>query len=260
FAWVFDSNTCRSLPDTLYYSLVPAPEFEFAADSILICPRDKTELDAGTGYAGYAWSTGDSTQSILTGRAGSYFATVTDGTCYTVDTVTVYIVPLYVSLPPDTYLCDDETMDLNVENENAVYEWSTGETSPHITIYPGVRWIRVTVHKENCVLSDSIYIDRCPDWPEHVIELPNAFSPNGDGYNDQLKVLGYYITNLDLMIFNRFGKLLYRTSDPDEAMSRGWDGTYEGKLQETDVYVYHLSATFTDGSAVFKKGNITLLK
>ena len=67
---------------------------------------------------------------------------------------------------------------------------------------------------------------------------------------------GFGIENMQLLIFNRWGELVFQTQD----YKIGWDGSYHGKLQEMEVYVYSLTGNFADGVLFEKKGNITLLR
>ncbi|MFZ1825469.1 MAG: PKD domain-containing protein [Chitinophagales bacterium] len=87
-------------------------------------------------------------------------------------------------------------------------------------------------------------------------DLPTAFSPNGDGSNDILFVRGFGIKEMVLKVFNRWGELVFETTDQDQ----GWDGTFRGKPQENEVYVYLLQVKFDDGKSLEKQGNITLLR
>lgn len=86
--------------------------------------------------------------------------------------------------------------------------------------------------------------------------IPNSFTPNGDGLNDVLKVYGYKIAALKLVVFNQWGEQLFESSD----QSRGWDGTYKGKQQPSGVYMYVCHLVLTDGTTVDKKGAINLIR
>jgi gliding motility-associated-like protein len=86
--------------------------------------------------------------------------------------------------------------------------------------------------------------------------IPNSFTPNGDGLNDFLKVYGYKIAALKLVVFNQWGEKLFETSD----QGRGWDGTYKGKQQPSGVYMYVCRMVLTDGTTVDKKGAINLIR
>jgi gliding motility-associated-like protein len=90
-----------------------------------------------------------------------------------------------------------------------------------------------------------------------LVDVANAFSPNGDGQNDVIYVKGYGIEELEFRIYNRWGELVFETND----INIGWDGTYKGIPQEMEVYVYTLRAKFKDGrESGLKRGNITLLR
>lgn len=92
--------------------------------------------------------------------------------------------------------------------------------------------------------------------------IPNAFTPslsgpgNTSGHNDVFMPLMQGITEYQLMVFNRWGELLFETRDP----SQGWDGYYKGKLCQQDVYVYKIQAKFADGETVTRIGDVNLLR
>lgn len=89
-----------------------------------------------------------------------------------------------------------------------------------------------------------------------LADLPTAFTPNGDGSNDILYVRGAGIESIDLKIYNRWGELVFSSTD----QSVGWDGTYKGKPQEMEAYAFTLSVRFVDETTYSKKGNVTLLR
>ena len=89
-----------------------------------------------------------------------------------------------------------------------------------------------------------------------LVGVPNAFSPNGDGVNDVVKVEGRGIVELVFRIYNRWGEKVFETHDKNI----GWNGIYKGVLQEMEVYTYAVEAKLVDGKIVPLKGNITLLR
>jgi gliding motility-associated-like protein len=91
---------------------------------------------------------------------------------------------------------------------------------------------------------------------KEIVEVPSAFSPNGDGNNDFVHVLGLGITSIDFKIYNRFGQMVFSTTDIED----GWDGTMNGELLNQGVFVYTLEFELIDGSNGEKSGNITLVK
>lgn len=86
--------------------------------------------------------------------------------------------------------------------------------------------------------------------------IPNAFSPDGDGVNDELKVLGIGIVDLNLKIFNRWGKQVFQSS----TIGEGWDGTFKGVDQPEEVYIYAFKAVLIDGQVIEETGNATLIR
>ena len=87
--------------------------------------------------------------------------------------------------------------------------------------------------------------------------VPTAFSPNGDGLNDQYNVSAPGFETYDLRIFDRWGKKVFESIDPNET----WDGTFEGKVLSSDVFTYVLKLDCEGEDKDFKQtGNITLLK
>ena len=85
---------------------------------------------------------------------------------------------------------------------------------------------------------------------------PTAFSPNDDGRNDNFRVFVPNLRNAELSIYDRWGKLLFRTLD----LTDSWDGKYQGRSVTEGVYVYVISGTGTDGLGFNRSGTITLVR
>lgn len=85
---------------------------------------------------------------------------------------------------------------------------------------------------------------------------PNAFSPNNDGFNDNFVVRSIFIQNYQLSIYDRWGRLLFTSQNPDA----GWDGTVDGRPLSEGVYVYALSGQKLDGSRLERTGTVTLVR
>ena len=97
---------------------------------------------------------------------------------------------------------------------------------------------------------------------ESFLDVPNVFTPNGDGMNDQFKVAYRSITDFHGTVYNLWGRKVYEWTDPAD----GWDGTIHGKQAAEGVYFYVIKATGndkdSDGNAVeyFLRGDINLLR
>lgn len=116
---------------------------------------------------------------------------------------------------------------------------------------------KVIASKQGCSVTGTIRINvddvQC-DEPN--IFVPNAFTPNNDGNNDELLVRGRWITSLRFVVYNRYGQELFTTNNQLE----GWDGTYKGKDLGPDVFGYYLTVRCLDGGNFAKRGNVTLIK
>ncbi len=91
---------------------------------------------------------------------------------------------------------------------------------------------------------------------EILIFIPDAFTPNGDGVNDDFKVFGKYFKDFKLSIFNRWGDLVYYSENRNE----GWKGDYQGQPSIPGVYAYVFSATDNSNKPYTKKGTVILIK
>lgn len=115
----------------------------------------------------------------------------------------------------------------------------------------------VTVTDGICTRSDSVHVKVYEmNCAEPDIFVPDAFTPNGDGNNDVLRVRGRAIASLDFKVFDRWGEEVFATTD----MKQGWDGTYKGKAVDPAVYVYWLKVRCIEGQEFFKKGNVTVIR
>lgn len=104
-----------------------------------------------------------------------------------------------------------------------------------------------------CFASDTVTITVIDD---RSVFVPNIFTPNGDGRNDELLIFGKGIAAIDFTIYDRWGAKIYHTTNPDD----GWDGTLDGEALNSGVFVYTLSVTFFDGQTQLVTGNVTLVR
>jgi len=88
------------------------------------------------------------------------------------------------------------------------------------------------------------------------IGVPQAFSPNADGNNDQLVVKGFGITKMKFTVYNRYGQLIFQTED----QNNGWDGSFKGSPLNPGVFVWTLEYALLNNSRGLLKGNTTLIR
>jgi gliding motility-associated-like protein len=149
----------------------------------------------------------------------------------------------------------------NTSTNATSYFWEFGDAATSTAVHPSHSYAEPGVYKVCLTASnqggcnDSICKNiNVRDVP--VIDVPTAFSPNGDNHNDVFYVRGHGVESFQCRIYNRWGELVHTITD----LNVGWDGTYAGVPQEMEVYVYTLDATLIDGNIVAEKGNITLIR
>ncbi len=91
---------------------------------------------------------------------------------------------------------------------------------------------------------------------EPLLFVPNAFSPNNDGLNDTFEAKGKFFQTYRLLIFNRWGELIYESNNPDQ----GWDGTFNGNAMPAATYTYRVDVTDFLGISTLKQGTFLLIR
>ena len=86
--------------------------------------------------------------------------------------------------------------------------------------------------------------------------IPTAFTPNGDNLNDVFEIVAFNIQDFNILIFDRWGKLLYESSDPNFQ----WDGTFDGNPVSEGVYTFVVDATSLDGTRERRAGTVTIYR
>jgi gliding motility-associated-like protein len=146
------------------------------------------------------------------------------------DTIVVTDIPP-LAWEKNIALCNIEKYKLDAGVTGAKYRWSTGDTTQIIDITAaGSYWVEVNTNA--CILSDTVSIDG--SFGAGELWFPNSFTPNGDLLNDYFTGKGADITYFQMMIFNRWGDLIFETEKQDQ----GWNGAYKGNAVEQDVYVW----------------------
>ncbi|MBV9986133.1 MAG: gliding motility-associated C-terminal domain-containing protein [Chitinophagaceae bacterium] len=107
-----------------------------------------------------------------------------------------------------------------------------------------------------CITNDSLLV-RVFDDKLVDIFVPRSFTPNGDGIND---VLYPYLTGIKTFqyfkVFNRFGQVMFETTNPDV----GWNGSFNGTAQPMNIYIWVAKGITTDGQPIEKRGEVLLLR
>ena len=211
----------------------------------------------GTSPFTYSWLPSGGTSATATGLpSGSYTSTVTDANgCTQSATVTVISTPYSAAAVDNDLTIFLGTSTTLTASGGGTYLWSTGSTSSSITVSP-TSTTTYCVEVSNGGCNDSACVTVTVDLSCGELFIPNAFSPNNDNQNDELKVLGRCITEMYFAIYDRWGEKVFETT----SQNVGWDGTFRGEVMNSAVFVYYLDATLVTGEQVIKKGNISLVR
>ena len=192
-----------------------------------ICPEATTILDAGSGFDGYLWSTGETTQSIEVPVGNYYVDLLTNGCTYRQNvSVKAVTLPEIVSVE-----IKGSTVTVTVTGGNPPYQYAIDNGNYQSSnIFTNVRGGDHTIY----VISS----DNCTPVTANinVIELYNVITPNGDGINDVLNYSALLKKEEPfIQIFDRYGKIVF-VGDNNNRYT--WDGKSFGKLVNTGSYWY----------------------
>lgn len=209
-------NSCIK-SDTIIVNYNPFPIVDLGADTVL-CQGEILKLDATIPNATYLWQN-NSTNSILNvTQQGVYWLEVTLENCSASDTILVNYKPKpTIDLGLDGEICTNDTLVLVATTPNATYLWQDYSTSSIFQVtQPGEYWVEVTLNE--CSVIDYItYLLKC----EANLDIPNVFTPNGDGINDYfVHVKSDGIMSMHTIIVNRWGNVVFETDD----LLINWDG------------------------------------
>ena len=150
--------------------------------------------------------------------------------------------------------CENMAAELLVVTQFTDYTWNTGEQSPNIIVtMPGV--YSVTAEQDGCRVTSRIQIEEC----ESRVNLPNAITPSiSDGQNDYFSIpeeLAQRINNFEISIFNRWGELVFHSTDKYFR----WNGDISGKVAVGSVFTYIIHYSDSIGRPVTLRSIITVL-
>jgi len=222
-----------------------------------------TASASGTGDV-YNWNNGKTGPVISGLDTGTYIVTVTDKNgCTAADTASVLLLPLPLAEAGTAQtIIPGQKVQLTASG-GLHYLWTPAASLNSATIYNPIadpnqttNYHVIVTDVNNCSAMDSVLIT-VTNCEATQLFMPTAFSPNGDGQNDVLYLRGPdCITQLHLMIYDRWGELVFETS----ALENGWTGVFRNKMMDPAVFVYYLTATLSNGQQVNQKGNLTLLR
>jgi gliding motility-associated-like protein len=258
--------------DTTQQNIVIAPKPTISlTQNTGICLGDSVFIQASGGLT-YSWNPTNSLRFINPKEA---WAKPTSTTIYEVITFNQHgctdtgEVAIAVTNPPLNYSLEDstiiigETIDANVFIGPLYnYQWTPSNglscnNCPNPKMKPEITttYYLTMFDDFGCYeIKDTVTIT--VDF-QFSIDVPTAFSPNGDNTNDIIYANGWGIKELTAFkIYNRFGELVFESTD----LEKGWNGEYKGKPQPIETYIFTVEAESYSGEHLSKKGNISLIR
>ncbi len=290
YTFIVIDECSNSLSDSTLVEIYPLPENDVSISANEGCePLEVTfENSAATGVYSYVWLFGDGGGSseanpeYIYEEAGVFLVELTVFSSFGCSSnssnnhfVTVYAKPVsdFNANPWETDITESQIEFTNTSSSDAIFfTWDFGDGDSLMVENPTHTYLEigeyiVTLETENvkgCIssVSKTVIINL-----NHDIIVPNAFTPNGNGSNggaydphDLSNDIFYpfvnYISTYHMMIFNRWGELIFESND----VLVGWDGYYDGKLSQIGTYVYTIDITFIDDFSASKQGHIKLIR
>lgn len=262
------SNSCGTTADTVEVIELPGLIVpSILAASNVLCNGSSLVLYSDQ-EGGNMWSTGSTGDSVLIDNPGEYIVYYSNSCATGSDTFTVsnssFSVDI-ISTPEMGYAPLLVNLSLNANSSVTTQLWdianlaeSTMEQPEYTFEEEGAYLVSVLATDSNgCTSIDTVLIDVLPELISDL-NLPNCFTPNGDGFNDFFKASSTNLTDFNLEIYNRWGGLVYRSF----SNSPGWDGNSNtsNMALPDGVYFYILKATGNDGKKYNLSGSVTLLR
>jgi gliding motility-associated-like protein len=262
-------DQCDYIGNTTITTLLPVyDQFLFSLPSdMILCAGDTVDLQAnvsgGSGYYYLDWVGLGHTDPVLTvsPMSDTEYEVIATDQCgeQRTDRVIVQVEHVSVDIVETIRGQDDWYLQAATTPYAATWIWDMGDG----TVYRGPEvvhsymnleehWVHLKITTPNgCEGMDSLLLRS----PAHVY-FPNAFSPDGDGHNDQFNAIGHYIEEFEMEIFDRWGHRVFYT----DKFEQSWDGSVNGSgSPQTGVYVYKYRIVGHYFPAMEGYGHVTLL-
>jgi gliding motility-associated-like protein len=280
--WTVGNGVCPAIIDTVRIMNNPKPIANYTNAINEICQKECIDfIDISTvqypdNIIGWEWFQNDSSVSkdkdpqICYSEAQTNTMSLivtTNNTCKDTSIKTNLIIvkpnPIagFLYSPEECLQIDDMIFIKDLSQDAAVYNYSFGDgfisslAQPN-HYYTGIGDYNITQAIENnlgCVdtIRFSLFIDE-----QTSVYVPNAFSPDGDGVNEEFYPVSSGISEYTIEIFNRWGNLIYKSDAPNKP----WNGKYNNQLCKQDVYIYSISYIEKCGLTKKIKGHVTIIR
>lgn len=276
------TDSCgKSVSDSMTIQVYADPVADFNMPPGPVCEVFTMELGnlsvPGSGSdLNYQWNLGNGVYTseknpVINFSSGTYTVELIVTNTYNCkDTVskTIVVLPTPVAVPvttPQVTTILDPNVhfsDVSIPTPVSWY-WETGDgavytdaTFTHTYEEPGLYMGYLHITNEYGCTAETHF----PIEIEHMpaIYIPNAFTPNGDGINDNFGAHGLNFVEYEMWIFDRWGQLIYFTNH----LNKPWNGSYNntGDIIKSDVYVYRIRVVDTSGKEAIFTGNVNLIQ
>ena len=252
---------CEFGTDMIRVTLIPEPN-ELIEDE-LICASEPYFIQVDDNLGEYVWGDGTTGSVYEVNQSGQYALSLHHECGIFTDTVAfIFREDLENQEIQEIYtLCNDEPLRIDLRNSNAPeIKWSDGDNK-RLKVFEVTGEYQV-VFSNACFDTTHSFEFQQTLCAADLIQFPNAFSPNGDGVNDEF--FGqlseqWSFPKLKVDIFDRWGNHVYTTKDPRFR----WDGAFDGQSMDAGVFVFTYTLEVSvNGTTQFVTGTgeITLVK
>lgn len=262
-------NTCTPSSGTLSSTAIGSASCSDTIGSVSV------QVSGGITPYTYLWQPGNAaTDTVNNLPIGTYTVTITDSTgCafvidsasvikYTIPTAQFTLAPSPIAQFPGQICMTDQTIgstqwQWTVNNSpvstDTSYCYTLPDTGNYCVDLIATSAFGCSDTARSCVRADRIVVIN-----ETTVYIPNAFTPDASGLNNMFMPLGegVSIDGYSFTIFNRWGILVYST----DVWGNGWDGTYNGRNCQEDVYVWKLMYKDVDNKSHNLMGHLTLIR
>jgi gliding motility-associated-like protein len=265
---VTDALNCEQ---SFNFNLVAEGEFEIVLNQLenSHCPDEATGLiDITTTSANanldYNWSNGSTNEDLVDVNGGNYSVLVTDPLTGCTDSESFIITQpddFTVNIPQDITINPGDVAELTASADDigVLFSWAgqNGSVSggPTITISPTMT-TTYTLSASLPQCSPRTYQVLVTVRDQGAVLIPDAFSPNNDGKNDEFFVYPQAgVEILSFHLFNKWGEIIHGKKGVSP-----WDGTFRDSVMPNDSYVYVLVYRKADGEEIVEKGQFLLIR
>ncbi len=237
----------------------------------VICGNGRIRLNTQSNATSYSWTPASTLDDATAAspyasptETTDYIVTATLGNCTLKDTVRITVTPApTVNAGEDRSVVKGQDAQLQGTVTNAAsFIWSpttylsNANTLTPVSVMPQetITYTLTASNAEGCTASDEVVITVLP----YCIKVKNAFTPNGDGVNDNWMVYDQYdcLTNVKVQVFNRYGSRVFQSTN----YRNDWRGTYGGSPLPDATYYYVIDYTLLDGTVYQVRGDVTILR